>query len=196
MASAAVASQSLASFSSFAVQLKGTPNSRSASLRLSPVQRRLSVRSEAPVEDATQKVANVATSATPIPTATPAAPKAVKPKAPTNFGDVFAFSGPAPETINGRLAMVGFVTALLVEGSTGTSLAAQLGDTSCFSWALFAASLFTAASLVPMFQGVSAESKSGGVFNVRAERWNGRAAMVGLVALAITEAVKGSTFLQ
>lgn len=38
--------------------------------------------------------------------------------APSNsrkFSDVFAFSGPAPERINGRLAMVGFAAALSME---------------------------------------------------------------------------------
>ncbi|TVU41810.1 hypothetical protein EJB05_15362, partial [Eragrostis curvula] len=32
--------------------------------------------------------------------------------------DALAFSGPAPERINGRLAMIGFVSAIAVEAST------------------------------------------------------------------------------
>ena len=44
----------------------------------------------------------------------------------TNFKKVFAFSGPAPETINGRLAMLGFVLALGVEIASGRDLFSQL----------------------------------------------------------------------
>ncbi|KAH7856986.1 hypothetical protein Vadar_007667 [Vaccinium darrowii] len=88
-----------------------------------------------------------------------------KPKVSTDFFDVFAFSGPAPERINGRLAMIGFVAAIAVELSK--------------------------ASLIPLFSGVSVESKSNGLFTSDAEMWNGRFAMLGLVALAFTEFVKG-----
>ncbi|MQL00569.1 chlorophyll A-B binding protein, partial [Escherichia coli] len=37
----------------------------------------------------------------------------------TKFSDVLAFSGPAPERINGRLAMIGFVAAIAVELANG-----------------------------------------------------------------------------
>ncbi|KAM0029901.1 putative chlorophyll A-B binding protein [Helianthus debilis subsp. tardiflorus] len=40
--------------------------------------------------------------------------------------------------------------------------------------------------------GVRAESKSSGLMTSDAELWNGRAAMLGLVALAFTEYVTGS----
>ncbi|KAF6173396.1 hypothetical protein GIB67_027091 [Kingdonia uniflora] len=51
-----------------------------------------------------------------IPTHTPAAfTPQPKPKVRTKFTDVLAFSGPAPERINGRLALIGFVAALGVE---------------------------------------------------------------------------------
>ncbi|KAJ7565183.1 hypothetical protein O6H91_02G051700 [Diphasiastrum complanatum] len=124
--------------------------------------------------------------ATPTPTS-PAAPKKVS----TNFSDIFAFSGPAPEKINGRLAMIGFVSALGVEVATGQSLLGQL-DNGGLSWFIITAVVFTSASLIPLFQGVSVESKSQNFFSSKAETWNGRAAMVGLVALALTEYVKGS----
>ena len=108
----------------------------------------------------------------------------------TKFGDVFAFSGPAPETINGRLAMVGFVAAVAVELASGQDLLTQLssGGVSRF---VISAVLLSIASLVPMFKGVSTESKSQPVFSSSAEMWNGRLAMIGLVALAVTEYVKG-----
>lgn len=44
------------------------------------------------------------------------------------FSDVLAFSGPAPERINGRIAMVGFVAALAVELSKGQDVFAQVSN--------------------------------------------------------------------
>ncbi|KAH9324682.1 hypothetical protein KI387_004860, partial [Taxus chinensis] len=114
----------------------------------------------------------------------------IKKKASTKFGDVFAFSGPAPETINGRLAMVGFVSAIGVELASGEDLVSQLSSGGV-SWFLLSAVLLSAASLIPMFKGVSAESKSQTIMSAGAEMWNGRLAMIGLVALAVTEFVKG-----
>ncbi|KAI3443252.1 uncharacterized protein J3R85_000178, partial [Psidium guajava] len=115
-----------------------------------------------------------------------------KPKVSTDFTDVFAFSGPAPERINGRLAMVGFVAAIAVELSKGQDLFAQISEGG-IPWFLGTSILLSVASLVPLFQGVTAESKSDGVMTSDAELWNGRLAMVGLVALAFTEYVKGGT---
>ncbi|GLJ41882.1 hypothetical protein SUGI_0867260 [Cryptomeria japonica] len=118
-----------------------------------------------------------------------AAPVPAK-KVSTKFGDVFAFSGPAPETINGRLAMVGFVSAVAVELASGQDLASQL-NSGGLPWFVYSVVLLSAASLVPMFSGVSAESKSQPIFSSSAEMLNGRLAMIGLAALAVTEFVKG-----
>lgn len=133
------------------------------------------------------------------PLETPVIPAASVPppskKAPSGVMDVFSFAGSGPETINGRLAMVGFVTALAVEAATGAPLSRQLADAVSESWFVFAVSLFSAASLVPLFQGITPEMRSGGIggiFTSKAEMWNGRAAMLGLVALALTEYVQGS----
>lgn len=87
--------------------------------------------------------------------------------------------------------MLGFVAALGAELATGETLTAQLRDGGVSAFA-FAAILFTTASLIPMFQGVSTKSKSKSFFSADAELWNGRAAMIGLVALAITEYVSGN----
>ncbi|KAL9410680.1 hypothetical protein AB3S75_044455 [Citrus x aurantiifolia] len=125
-----------------------------------------------------------------IPKAEPQPPK--KPRMSTGFSDVFAFSGPAPERINGRLAMIGFVAALGVELSKGQDVFAQLSDGGV-AWFLGTSVLLTVASLVPLFKGVSVESKSDGFMTSDAELWNGRFAMLGLVALAFTEFVKGGT---
>ncbi|KAI5347804.1 hypothetical protein L3X38_000691 [Prunus dulcis] len=113
-------------------------------------------------------------------------------KASTKFSDLFAFSGPAPERINGRLAMVGFVSALAVELYNGQDVFAQISNGGV---SLFVATsiLLSVASLVPLFKGVSVESKSDGIMTSDAELLNGRLAMLGLVALVFTEYVKGGT---
>jgi len=130
-------------------------------------------------------------STTPLSPPPPPPPKKVS----TKFGDVFAFSGPAPETINGRLAMLGFVSAVGVELASGKDLFSQLatGGVPLF---VGSAVLFTVASLIPMFKGVSKESKSEAIMSVEAEMLNGRFAMLGLIALALTEYLKGGPLIS
>ncbi|CAA2969888.1 Hypothetical predicted protein [Olea europaea subsp. europaea] len=111
-------------------------------------------------------------------------------KVSTNFGDILAFGGPGPERINGRLAMIGFVTAIGVELANGQDVFAQIQNGG-IQWFIVTSALLSAASLIPLFKGVRAESKSNGVFSSDAELWNGRFAMLGLIALAVTEYVKG-----
>nr|APU54667.1 chloroplastic early light-induced protein [Crocus sativus] len=124
----------------------------------------------------------------------PAPPQAPKTRAPkvvsTKFSDVLAFSGPAPERINGRLAMVGFAAAMAVELARGDDLAVQLANGG-IPWFVLTAAVFSAASLIPLFKGVTVQSKSDGVMTADAELWNGRFAMLGLVALIFTEYLKG-----
>ncbi|XP_016505362.1 early light-induced protein 1, chloroplastic [Nicotiana tabacum] len=137
---------------------------------------------------------DIATTPTPTPTPIPT-PRPVA-KTSTKFGDLFAFSGPAPERINGRLAMIGFVAALGAEFANGGDIFAQLSSGG-FSWFLGTSALLTLASLIPLFQGIRAEKKyTSGIMSADAEIWNGRFAMLGLVALAFTEYVKGGAFLQ
>uniref|UniRef100_A0A2N9ETF2 Early light-induced protein n=1 Tax=Fagus sylvatica TaxID=28930 RepID=A0A2N9ETF2_FAGSY len=62
-------------------------------------------------------------------------------------------------------------------------------------WFLATSILLSSASLVPLFKGISAESKSDGVMTSDAEMWNGRFTMLGSVALAVTEYVKGGTLI-
>ncbi|KAL6175098.1 hypothetical protein ACLB2K_051741 [Fragaria x ananassa] len=114
------------------------------------------------------------------------------PKVSTKFSDIFAFSGPAPERINGRLAMGGFVAALAVELSKGQDVFAQLSNGGIPLF-LGTSILLSVASLVPLLKGATVESKSKGLMTSDAELWNGRLAMLGLVALAFTEYVTGGT---
>ncbi|KVH91701.1 early light-induced protein 1, chloroplastic-like [Cynara cardunculus var. scolymus] len=126
----------------------------------------------------------------PTPMATPPPPPRA-PKVSTKFSDVLAFSGPAPERINGRLAMIGFVSAMAVELSSGQDVLTQISNGGVVVF-VGTSVVLSLASLVPLFKGVSVQSKSKGIMSSDAELWNGRVAMLGLVALAVTEYVKGS----
>ncbi|KAL3833912.1 hypothetical protein ACJIZ3_008648 [Penstemon smallii] len=108
----------------------------------------------------------------------------------TNFIDVLGFSGPAPERINGRLAMIGFVAAIGVELANGQDIFSQVQNGG-FPLFLGTSALLSMASLIPLFKGVTVESKSGNLMTSDSELWNGRFAMLGLVALAFTEFLKG-----
>ncbi|CAM0905508.1 unnamed protein product [Alopecurus aequalis] len=160
-------------------------------------QRAIVVRAQTePDMDPTKETTSASTSSpSPIPTPTPAAPKP-KPKVNPSVWDALAFSGPAPERINGRLAMVGFVAALSVEAARGGGLLDQAGSGAGLGWFLTTAAVFSVASLVPLLQGQSVESKSSGVWSADAELWNGRFAMLGLVALAATEFITGTPFVN
>ncbi|XP_020238837.1 early light-induced protein, chloroplastic [Cajanus cajan] len=141
-----------------------------------------------------EKPSEAATPVTPPPSVEPKPQPAFTPapKVSTKFSDVLAFSGPAPERINGRLAMIGFVAAMAVEVAKGQGVFEQISNGG-IPWFLGTSVVLTLASLIPLFQGVSVESKSKGFMSSDAELWNGRFAMLGLIALAFTEYVKGGT---
>ncbi|KAG0592122.1 hypothetical protein KC19_1G227000 [Ceratodon purpureus] len=106
-----------------------------------------------------------------------------------SFTGIFAFDGAAPETINCRLAMLGLVWAFFAEKATGLTVFEQLYTPGQTGLVFFvgAVQLFTYASLVPIMNGESTDARSFGPFTARAERWNGRLAMIGFLSLVVTE---------
>ncbi|MCO5583388.1 hypothetical protein L7F22_037298 [Adiantum nelumboides] len=109
-----------------------------------------------------------------------------------SLGSLFAVDGAAPETINGRMAMVGFVWALVAEKMTGLTVMQQLFNaaTSGVLWFGAVVELFTLASIIPFVNGESTDARAWGPFNAKAERWNGRLAMIGFAALVIDEMIR------
>ncbi|KAL3690134.1 hypothetical protein R1sor_016443 [Riccia sorocarpa] len=105
-----------------------------------------------------------------------------------SLGSIFAFDGAAPETINGRLAMVGIFWAAIAEKMSGLTVFDQLytqGTGLVYYVALVP--LIAYASIIPMLNGESTDARSFGPFTARAERWNGRLAMIGFLSLLLTE---------
>lgn len=117
--------------------------------------------------------------------------KVEKPSKPA-FSELMSFSGPAPELINGRLAMLGMTTAILLEPKTNETVFALARDYPLTIGTLFA--LFTFATFVPLRKKETPESKSTGIFTAQAELINGRAAMIGFASLLAIEASKHAAF--
>merc|ERR1711924_107289 len=123
-------------------------------------------------------------------TAAPPPPPPAPVKKDLSFGDAMAFAGPAPEIINGRLAMLGFIAALGAEAASGETVFQQIGDAE--PSILLSFIMFAAASLIPTLKGVKKEKFA--FFSPEAEMLNGRAAMIGFALLLAIEAKSGAAF--
>ena len=101
------------------------------------------------------------------------------------------FTGPAPERVNLRLAMLFFLIAARTEHNTGLTLYQQLSNP---DWRLvILAAIVVYATLVPVFKGVKDEDFF--QFTVRAEKINGRLAMLAFaVVLAVEELYAHASF--
>lgn len=115
--------------------------------------------------------------------------------------DVMAFTGPAPERVNGRLAMLAFVAVAFGELTTHKSVLEQV-PTVPFR-IIFVSLLISAASIIPKYSSgtslhdlTEAASRTGlppqlKFFNKTHEVWVGRVAMLGFTGLIVAELFKG-----
>lgn len=113
----------------------------------------------------------------------------------SNIGELQAFDGPAPETINSRLAMLGVVIALAYEASTGMNIWEQVADHPWTVAMVFA--VFMIASYVPILKGFTRkEAFANGLWTPKAENWNGRLAQMAFLVMVLVETFKHTTALQ
>merc|ERR1711923_77243 len=116
-----------------------------------------------------------------------------------SFGDLMGFGGVAPELINGRLSMVAFLAAAGAELSTHETVVQQLSEAPLAVGGFVA--LISLASFMPQLRGDDMDPSNGWEALKKSpftspssiEKWNGRAAMLGVAALLVLER-GGSSF--
>jgi hypothetical protein len=77
----------------------------------------------------------------------------------------------------------------------GVGLLSQAESGARLAWFAATAAVFSVVSLVPLLKGESPDERAGPM-NADAELWNGRLAMLGIVALAATEYHTGAPFVD
>uniref|UniRef100_A0A383VMX0 Chlorophyll a-b binding protein, chloroplastic n=1 Tax=Tetradesmus obliquus TaxID=3088 RepID=A0A383VMX0_TETOB len=116
-----------------------------------------------------------------------------------DFWQMQVFDGPAPETINGRMSMLGVLIGLIGEWTTGLGLMEQTADHPLIVFGSFL--LISFASYAPIARGYTrkepyANHLLGFNWTPRAENWNGRIAMLGFAGMVLTEWITGVNTLQ
>eukprot|EP00878_Enallax_costatus_P000414 GHUV01000504.1.p1 GENE.GHUV01000504.1~~GHUV01000504.1.p1 ORF type:complete len:222 (+),score=48.99 GHUV01000504.1:240-905(+) len=116
-----------------------------------------------------------------------------------DFWDIQDFDGPAPETINGRAAMLAVLISLVGEWTTGLGLLEQTQDHPITVSAVFV--ILALASYVPIVRDFTrkeafANNFLGLSWSPKAENWNGRVAMMGFTGMVLTEFISGVNTFQ
>jgi hypothetical protein len=106
------------------------------------------------------------------------------------LADAMKFAGPAPEVINGRLAMVGFLATAVNELQQRGTIEEQLVGNPVPVAVFVLVTMY--ATLVPIMKGVKNEAF--GPMSPRAETTNGRAAMLAFVVMLVLEQRTGIPF--
>ncbi|CAL8460614.1 g143 [Coccomyxa elongata] len=97
------------------------------------------------------------------------------------FLEMMRFKGALPEILNSRLAMLGFFWAIIAEQLSGKNVFDQVKSQPVLVATTVV--LITVASAIPFYKGVRRSGNS--VFTPDAELWNGRLAMLGMVAVLV-----------
>jgi len=98
---------------------------------------------------------------------------------------VMNFDGVAPETINGRLAMIGIVPYIVVNATSNSTMLSQFEQNTALILSMSAAIIF--GSLIVMVQNIKPKDKKSDIFTAYAEVVNGRVAMLGILYALIFE---------
>eukprot|EP00877_Chromochloris_zofingiensis_P009433 jgi/Chrzof1/4743/Cz14g24190.t1_ELIP3[v5.2] len=122
-------------------------------------------------------------------------------RAQQGFEQVMGFAGYAPEVVNGRAAMIGFMAAISGELNNGESVFAQTVSGGAGAAGLVIGAVLLA-SFAPAIRQVSWERMFGkdkspanwGPFTPDAELRNGRAAMLGLAFMMFVEGASNQAF--
>lgn len=108
----------------------------------------------------------------------------------SSWFNALRFTSPAPERINGRLAMAMFGPMVIREMNESDTIVQQLSMHHGVDWrAALACVVIVYASMVPFSK--SCKDEDFGIFSVRAEKVNGRLAMLAWAAVIALEAWVG-----
>jgi len=111
------------------------------------------------------------------------------------FLEIMGPAGTLPESLNGRLAMLGFVAALAQEKlHPGLTVADQLAQPGVVGVVLGLVALTQLASVAPLAQGAEPRDAKVGPFRAEAELLNGRLAMLALAGGSAWEVQSGAPF--